>query len=160
MGHPKIFINVDKPQICWCTYCGLPYVGYRSDAWRRNVLMILYRPTHITRSSWNHNRLTRIPCIHQTIRTRLKCRILQVGKDKFRAIIPSYEARSKQRLSTRNHLPKDKIIARRKNCTYMINDKGNPMCTEDECQCLRWSSVMSLSFTITSKLRLTDERHP
>ena len=26
LGHPKIFINVDKPQICWCTYCGLPYV--------------------------------------------------------------------------------------------------------------------------------------
>ncbi|KIX09746.1 uncharacterized protein Z518_00827 [Rhinocladiella mackenziei CBS 650.93] len=25
LGHPKIFINVDKPQICWCTYCGLPY---------------------------------------------------------------------------------------------------------------------------------------
>lgn len=26
LGHPRIFINVDKPQICWCTYCGLPYV--------------------------------------------------------------------------------------------------------------------------------------
>ena len=26
LGHPKIFINVDKPQICWCTYCGLPFV--------------------------------------------------------------------------------------------------------------------------------------
>ncbi|KZF20172.1 NADH-ubiquinone oxidoreductase [Xylona heveae TC161] len=25
LGHPKIFINVDKPQICWCTYCGLPF---------------------------------------------------------------------------------------------------------------------------------------
>ncbi|KAL2010772.1 hypothetical protein VTN00DRAFT_6579 [Thermoascus crustaceus] len=25
LGHPKIFINVDKPQICYCTYCGLPY---------------------------------------------------------------------------------------------------------------------------------------
>lgn len=27
-GHPKIFINTDKPQICWCTYCGLPYVCF------------------------------------------------------------------------------------------------------------------------------------
>lgn len=27
LGHPKIFINLDKPQICWCTYCGLPFVG-------------------------------------------------------------------------------------------------------------------------------------
>ena len=26
LGHPKIFINVDKPQINMCTYCGLPYV--------------------------------------------------------------------------------------------------------------------------------------
>lgn len=25
LGHPKIWINVDKPQICWCTYCGLPF---------------------------------------------------------------------------------------------------------------------------------------
>ncbi|KAI4722978.1 hypothetical protein E4T48_00762 [Aureobasidium sp. EXF-10727] len=25
LGHPRIFINVDRPQICWCTYCGLPY---------------------------------------------------------------------------------------------------------------------------------------
>ena len=27
MGHPRIFINVDKPQINWCTYCGLPFVS-------------------------------------------------------------------------------------------------------------------------------------
>ena len=26
LGHPRIFINTDKPQICWCTYCGLPFV--------------------------------------------------------------------------------------------------------------------------------------
>ncbi|KAL8910389.1 MAG: hypothetical protein Q9171_004298 [Xanthocarpia ochracea] len=25
LGHPRIFINVDKPQINWCTYCGLPF---------------------------------------------------------------------------------------------------------------------------------------
>lgn len=28
LGHPKIFINLDKPQICWCTYCGIPFVGH------------------------------------------------------------------------------------------------------------------------------------
>ena len=27
LGHPRIFINVDKPEICSCTYCGLPYVS-------------------------------------------------------------------------------------------------------------------------------------
>ncbi len=32
LGHPKIFINLDKPQICWCTYCGLPFVGPSSLA--------------------------------------------------------------------------------------------------------------------------------
>ncbi|KAK3627877.1 hypothetical protein LTR56_018993 [Elasticomyces elasticus] len=25
LGHPRIFINVDKPQVCQCTYCGLPF---------------------------------------------------------------------------------------------------------------------------------------
>ncbi|KAF7503760.1 hypothetical protein GJ744_003302 [Endocarpon pusillum] len=25
LGHPRIFINVDKPQVVPCTYCGLPY---------------------------------------------------------------------------------------------------------------------------------------
>ncbi|EON63118.1 hypothetical protein W97_02345 [Coniosporium apollinis CBS 100218] len=25
LGHPRIFINVDKPQVCACTYCGVPY---------------------------------------------------------------------------------------------------------------------------------------
>lgn len=27
LGHPRIFINTDKPKICWCTYCGIPYVS-------------------------------------------------------------------------------------------------------------------------------------
>ncbi|KAL1586383.1 hypothetical protein WHR41_05167 [Cladosporium halotolerans] len=27
LGHPRIFINTDKPQICWCTYCGVPYAN-------------------------------------------------------------------------------------------------------------------------------------
>ena len=26
LGHPRIFINTDKPQINWCTYCGIPFV--------------------------------------------------------------------------------------------------------------------------------------
>jgi NADH dehydrogenase (ubiquinone) Fe-S protein 6 len=36
LGHPKIFINVDKPQINMCTYCGLPFV---SDIYGRYVLV-------------------------------------------------------------------------------------------------------------------------
>ena len=26
LGHPRVYINVDKPQICTCGYCGLPFV--------------------------------------------------------------------------------------------------------------------------------------
>jgi NADH dehydrogenase (ubiquinone) Fe-S protein 6 len=29
LGHPRIFINVDKPEICSCNYCGLPFVSRR-----------------------------------------------------------------------------------------------------------------------------------
>jgi NADH dehydrogenase (ubiquinone) Fe-S protein 6 len=27
LGHPRIFINLDKPEINACTYCGLPFVS-------------------------------------------------------------------------------------------------------------------------------------
>lgn len=27
LGHPRVFLNIDKPQICWCTYCGVPFVS-------------------------------------------------------------------------------------------------------------------------------------
>merc|ERR1711881_767969 len=27
LGHPRIFINTDKPQICMCEYCGLPFAN-------------------------------------------------------------------------------------------------------------------------------------
>ncbi|KIW07289.1 uncharacterized protein PV09_02141 [Verruconis gallopava] len=27
LGHPRIFINLDKPQINECTYCGLPFAN-------------------------------------------------------------------------------------------------------------------------------------
>ena len=26
-GHPRVFINTDKPEIAWCTYCGSPYAN-------------------------------------------------------------------------------------------------------------------------------------
>lgn len=28
LGHPRIFVNVDKPQVNFCTYCGLPFVSF------------------------------------------------------------------------------------------------------------------------------------
>lgn len=34
-GHPRIFINTDKPEISVCNYCGLPFV---CDGHRENVM--------------------------------------------------------------------------------------------------------------------------
>lgn len=31
LGHPRIFINLDKPQVCMCTYCGLPYAAKKNQ---------------------------------------------------------------------------------------------------------------------------------
>jgi len=32
LGHPRVFINTDKPQICMCEYCGLPFVSFPQEA--------------------------------------------------------------------------------------------------------------------------------
>lgn len=32
LGHPRVYINVDKPQICTCGYCGLPFVSSEPTA--------------------------------------------------------------------------------------------------------------------------------
>ena len=29
-GHPKIYINTDKPEISVCNYCGRPFVRWKS----------------------------------------------------------------------------------------------------------------------------------
>lgn len=43
MGHPRIFINVDKPQICFCTYCGVPYVSLLSSGNAKDCLTGLFK---------------------------------------------------------------------------------------------------------------------
>jgi uncharacterized Zn-finger protein len=30
LGHPRIFINTDRPEISVCTYCGIPFLGQPS----------------------------------------------------------------------------------------------------------------------------------
>jgi NADH dehydrogenase (ubiquinone) Fe-S protein 6 len=37
-GHPKIFINTDKPEIAACSYCGLPYVSIERERERESTL--------------------------------------------------------------------------------------------------------------------------
>lgn len=52
MGHPKIFINVDKPQIVYCTYCGLPYVSLSFKM--RHILYICHRLTATVQAHEQH----------------------------------------------------------------------------------------------------------
>lgn len=49
LGHPKIFINVDKPQIVFCTYCGLPYVSLL-----RHILYVWHRLTATVQAHEQH----------------------------------------------------------------------------------------------------------
>ncbi|KAK5631983.1 hypothetical protein RRF57_007697 [Xylaria bambusicola] len=48
-GHPRIYINTDKPEIATCGYCGLPF-GLYVRMWR---LTLDYRPMSTTESIWN-----------------------------------------------------------------------------------------------------------
>ncbi|KAL8691033.1 MAG: hypothetical protein Q9218_003655 [Villophora microphyllina] len=42
MGHPRIFINVDKPRINWCTYCGLPFAHEHHRKYLQSLPMTTY----------------------------------------------------------------------------------------------------------------------
>lgn len=62
LGHPRIFINVDKPQICMCTYCGLPFVS-SFDTLYLSHCTDNSRPTSITESTsnrWRHHILWKL----------------------------------------------------------------------------------------------------
>ena len=37
LGHPRIFINVDKPKVCHCTYCGLPFASKQHEKYLRSL---------------------------------------------------------------------------------------------------------------------------
>lgn len=67
-GHPRIFINTDKPEIAVCNYCGLPFVRLTSlgcttkhMATPANISDHLIRPTSTTVSTSNHSRKRRTP---------------------------------------------------------------------------------------------------
>lgn len=62
LGHPRIFINLDKPQICWCTYCGLPFVclplpshnsGLMNLSRQMNIIASISSRYHIIRTLLN-----------------------------------------------------------------------------------------------------------
>ncbi|KAE9963796.1 hypothetical protein BLS_008905 [Venturia inaequalis] len=37
LGHPRIFINLDKPQIAGCTYCGTPFANEHHRAYLESL---------------------------------------------------------------------------------------------------------------------------
>ncbi|KAI6246745.1 Lactobacillus shifted protein [Erysiphe necator] len=41
LGHPRVFINIDKPQICVCGYCGRPFA---SEHHRKHIESLLNTP--------------------------------------------------------------------------------------------------------------------
>ncbi|ESZ97189.1 NADH-ubiquinone oxidoreductase [Sclerotinia borealis F-4128] len=42
LGHPRIFINTDKPEICNCTYCGLPFANEHHRAHLQSLPVTAY----------------------------------------------------------------------------------------------------------------------
>ncbi|KAK5797371.1 hypothetical protein VI817_003662 [Penicillium citrinum] len=43
LGHPKIFINTDKPEIVPCGYCGVPFVRFILCTLIRSIRAFLIR---------------------------------------------------------------------------------------------------------------------
>jgi NADH dehydrogenase (ubiquinone) Fe-S protein 6 len=37
LGHPKVFINTDKPEIATCGYCGLPFAHEQHRAYLKSL---------------------------------------------------------------------------------------------------------------------------
>jgi hypothetical protein len=119
LGHPKIFINTDKPQICVCTYCGLPFVStsctsrvkaaprvfsfsqYSTIAlsklkvWKEANLS--YRPTSTTGGTWKHFLKMRwlIPLLHEVMLQKFlnhsELRMKHWGKDKLVVYLGSWD---------------------------------------------------------------------
>lgn len=40
-GHPRVFINTDKPEIAICGYCGLPFVSRLTSACSETCVRML-----------------------------------------------------------------------------------------------------------------------
>lgn len=55
-GHPKIYINTDKPEICTCSYCGLPFVRIF-----KRMVIIWHRKANISAGERTPPKAPRIP---------------------------------------------------------------------------------------------------
>jgi uncharacterized Zn-finger protein len=66
LGHPRIFINTDKPEICECTYCGLPFVCLSTSIMLELrvpvTILTRHRPMSTTEHIWSlsHRHPTRL----------------------------------------------------------------------------------------------------
>lgn len=83
MGHPRIFINVDKPQVCMCTYCGLPFVSFLFGFYRLGIDSS--RPTSTTESilsPWTRHILWNLKAMPQRSMSRKELPMRLLGKDR------------------------------------------------------------------------------
>ena len=71
LGHPKIFINTDKPQIAVCGYCGLPFVCLDQEAGVLTWMLTLYRLTSVIVNTSNRCPLPATPLSRKVTRRRL-----------------------------------------------------------------------------------------
>lgn len=108
LGHPKIFINVDKPQINMCTYCGLPYV---SDTIIHITKTDANRPIHITRNTCNRYRRNSLAILLRLLamQQRFHYHLRQLWRARFRASSQDLLKNSMLRPSLISHLAIGKI---------------------------------------------------
>ncbi|KUL92529.1 hypothetical protein ZTR_02330 [Talaromyces verruculosus] len=59
LGHPRIFINTDKPEIATCGYCGLPFAHEKNKAYLKSLPSTSY-PLEPTGSPVEVNEAQRI----------------------------------------------------------------------------------------------------
>ncbi|KAJ5948022.1 Zinc finger CHCC-type [Penicillium verhagenii] len=60
LGHPKVFINTDKPEITPCGYCGLPFAQEKHKAYLKSLPASSY-PLEPTGDAAEVNETQRVP---------------------------------------------------------------------------------------------------
>ncbi|KAJ5737810.1 uncharacterized protein N7483_002935 [Penicillium malachiteum] len=60
LGHPKVFINTDKPEIATCGYCGLPFAQEKHKAYLKSLPATSY-PLEPTGHPAEVNESQRVP---------------------------------------------------------------------------------------------------
>jgi hypothetical protein len=113
LGHPRIFINTDRPQICWCTYCGLPYVSisdkHQPIFERMGLTTSAHddRPTKRTKLISSHYLRPHTLLRRRATRTRFNCHPVPVRRERYRDSFRSLRVSMRRRVLPIHHLNRD-----------------------------------------------------